>query len=86
MGRCSRASRPVPSAGARHSNIEAFIGLRLSSVTIANAVTSREAITDTYASLSIDSSLPGGFPEQASGCVRNLANTQLNFEFNFYWS
>lgn len=33
----------------------------------------------------IDSHQPGGFPEQAMGCVRNLANAQLNFEFNFFW-
>lgn len=72
-------------AGARHSTIEAFIGLRLARVTIANAVTFREQITNQYAQLSIDSSQPGGFPEQASGCVQNLDSAQLNFQFNFFW-
>jgi hypothetical protein len=72
-------------AGARHATIEAYLGLRLASVTIANSVTTRAATNNQYAQLSIDSAQPGGFPDGITGCVRNIDTAQLNFQFYFYW-
>lgn len=85
-GSLQPGERACTGGGGRGANIEAVIGLRNAIVSLSNSVMTRNVPTNQYASFSISSSQPGGFPEGLFGCVQNVDTVKLNFQFWFSYS